>query len=284
MGFIYLITSPSGKHYVGLTIHTVAERIKGHRKVSSNCKVLKASANKYGWENMKIETLLECHNDELEMYEKRFIELYDCIAPRGMNCSSGGEGGKVLCEETRENIRLGMQKKQIECKGYAGCIKVQQSGRFKATIKHDEKMINLGSCDTRDEAIAILKKYHEDPNSCKQYENLRRENGSGTVRFASNCKIKQYQALVKDFSIGYYTTRDDAQHAIEHYLKTGDIINANKARARCTGTISKNKNQTYSVTSPPMNKTKIRLGTFKTYEDAEKTLNEYLEKMKVSAE
>jgi predicted GIY-YIG superfamily endonuclease len=58
MGFIYLIISPNGKHYVGMTIHTVAERIKGHKKNSSNCKLLKASANKYGWDNMKAEMVL----------------------------------------------------------------------------------------------------------------------------------------------------------------------------------------------------------------------------------
>jgi predicted GIY-YIG superfamily endonuclease len=33
MGCIYKITSPSGKVYIGQTVKTLHERIKGHKKV-----------------------------------------------------------------------------------------------------------------------------------------------------------------------------------------------------------------------------------------------------------
>src|SRR5210317_405716 len=47
-GIIYKITSPSGKIYIGQTIHTLEERIKGHNKKSTNCTLLKRAIDKYG--------------------------------------------------------------------------------------------------------------------------------------------------------------------------------------------------------------------------------------------
>jgi hypothetical protein len=48
--------------------------------------------------------LLYCQDDQLEYYDKKCIDLYDSLAPNGMNCTSGGETNKQLSNNTKTNI------------------------------------------------------------------------------------------------------------------------------------------------------------------------------------
>ena len=90
MGFIYMITSPSGKRYVGQTVGTVAERIKKHCKPYSKCKAIRDAIKKYKIENFKIETLIQCNDSQLNDYEKLFIAHYDTFGKNGYNLTKGG--------------------------------------------------------------------------------------------------------------------------------------------------------------------------------------------------
>ena len=64
MGFVYLITSPTGRRYVGQTKH-VERRINLYKyKTKNDCgwknaKVMN-SIKKYGWDAHKFEILEEC--------------------------------------------------------------------------------------------------------------------------------------------------------------------------------------------------------------------------------
>ena len=49
MGFIYILTFPSMKSYVGQTTRTLAKRFAEHRQDDSNCVLLKRAIDKYGW-------------------------------------------------------------------------------------------------------------------------------------------------------------------------------------------------------------------------------------------
>lgn len=52
MGWIYMITSPSGKSYIGQTIRPIQTRLKEHRTgKSSDCVAIYNAIQKYGWEN-----------------------------------------------------------------------------------------------------------------------------------------------------------------------------------------------------------------------------------------
>lgn len=103
---IYKITSPSGKAYIGQTLVALDKRMKDHLKSSSNCKLLKRAIIKYGWESMKVEVLLYCQERDLNTYEQAMIKAYDTLAPSGYNCTTGGEAGKRLCEETKMRIHV----------------------------------------------------------------------------------------------------------------------------------------------------------------------------------
>lgn len=81
MGIIYILTSPSGKQYVGQTIRTFDKRWKQHindiKKAKNNnfgsgtCVALPRAFDKYGYENFEFETLFECDDCDLNMIEKK---------------------------------------------------------------------------------------------------------------------------------------------------------------------------------------------------------------------
>lgn len=118
-----MLTSPSGKAYIGQTIKTLKQRLGGHCSTSS-CPALSAAIKKYGIENFRAEILLEVNTEQLDYYEVKFINMYGTRAPRGYNLAPGGRVargednpmsgrvgplnpnyGNVYGEETRQKLR-----------------------------------------------------------------------------------------------------------------------------------------------------------------------------------
>jgi group I intron endonuclease len=118
MGYIYCITSPSSKQYIGQTKRKVTTRLREHKNKKSSCYAISNAIKKYGWEHMVVEILVECPNEELDKNEIECIELYRTLAPEGYNCTTGGESKKEYCDETRKKQSDGMKKAHRE--GRAG--------------------------------------------------------------------------------------------------------------------------------------------------------------------
>ena len=127
MGFIYMLTSPSGKSYIGQTTEKVLEkRLKKHRLLLSNCTALINAIKKYSWEKFQID-FYECPNDELNKHEEMLIETLGTLHPDGYNLKKGGDNhspsketrdkisaklkGQIIPPETIERMRLGQQKR-----------------------------------------------------------------------------------------------------------------------------------------------------------------------------
>jgi len=84
-GFIYKITSPSGKIYIGQTID-LKRRFKKYENL--HCKSQSKIYNsilKYGFENHKLEIICECNINELNEKERYYQDFYNCI-DKGLNC------------------------------------------------------------------------------------------------------------------------------------------------------------------------------------------------------
>ena len=125
---VYMFTFPNGKSYIGRTCN-FAQRLKNHNKKSSGCIYVRRCLKKYdGWENVDI-TILKSHVKGAYLanqWEKFFIGTFDTLAPRGLNCTPGGDGvyftdeirrkigdahrGRKWSEEQRNNHRLTMRK------------------------------------------------------------------------------------------------------------------------------------------------------------------------------
>jgi group I intron endonuclease len=106
MGFIYCISSPSNKVYIGQTIRNVPKRIKEHAKREGSCILLENAIQKYGLDCMKVEILLEVNNEMLDEYEMMFIDMYNSIEPNGYNIRSGGSCKSTHSELSGERMRI----------------------------------------------------------------------------------------------------------------------------------------------------------------------------------
>lgn len=90
---IYLITSPSGKQYIGQTMRGIKVRWIEHYTSTKNTILVKA-IKKYGYENFTIICLERTYNkDKANQLEKFYIEKLNTFFPNGYNMSSAGGGG-----------------------------------------------------------------------------------------------------------------------------------------------------------------------------------------------
>ena len=104
-GIVYVITSPSGKMYVGQTTQPLKRRMAQHRHYNSTCPVLGKAIAKYGWDAMKVNVLAETYAGFLNEVEMMAIRKLNTIAPNGYNVDNGGgpkKGG--MHDETKAKI------------------------------------------------------------------------------------------------------------------------------------------------------------------------------------
>lgn len=95
--YIYLITSPSSKVYVGQSMILIEQKINSYRRLEKYDKTDRKIANairKYGWENMKFEVIESSNSwtkDQLNEREIYWISYYNSI-DNGYNMTIGGDG------------------------------------------------------------------------------------------------------------------------------------------------------------------------------------------------
>lgn len=123
-GTIYKITSPSGKAYVGQTVQELGKRMSGHRE-KARCFALASAIKKYGWESMRVESLLSnVPIAELDAMEDAMIDEHGTMAPHGYNLKSVGSqpykaGNHESCREAVRAFNSnnpGAQKKKQNTK------------------------------------------------------------------------------------------------------------------------------------------------------------------------
>lgn len=96
MAYIYCITNQiNGKQYVGKTTVSITKRFQEHcrdsKKERCEKRPLYDAMNKYGIENFTVEQIIQCEPDELDSYEKLFIEKLNTYH-NGYNATRGGDG------------------------------------------------------------------------------------------------------------------------------------------------------------------------------------------------
>lgn len=111
MGFIYCITSPSCKKYIGQTTRDPDKRFNEHCKMEKHCLLVENAIEKYGKEHMIFEILLEINDDKLDYYETKFINIFDTQEPNGYNIKSGGHRC-THSQESRNRMRISKLKEK----------------------------------------------------------------------------------------------------------------------------------------------------------------------------
>ena len=214
MGIIYKITSPSNKIYIGQTIHTLEERIKGHKKVSSNCTLLKRAIDKYN--TKMVYEIIETVPDELlDEREVHWIKYYNSLAPNGYNCSAGGNNKKKLSDLLKDNISKGMRNNKINRDGYLGyVVKRQNSYSPRVSIKNKIVHLSNGSFNTEEEAIEVLKEYTRDPENFIKPDGTFKKILTGGIHKNGN----KWRITLKDKWIGSFITREQAEEHLRIIL------------------------------------------------------------------
>jgi len=214
MGFVYMLTSPSKKRYIGITSRKCVEyrwqeHFKASQKAEGGCPMIKRAIQKYGFDKIEKEILLEIDNEFLNEYEQKFIKQYNTLAPNGYNCTSGGDGAKLLCEETKEKI--GKTAKQ-NCWNIAkGSIQPNKKGHFHLRYGRSKKTI--GTYETRELAEKAFIIWKETGTVS---EEGRVKRGNGYIRKNG----KRFSAQKNHKNLGTFDTREDAQKAIDDYIKS----------------------------------------------------------------
>jgi len=103
MGYIYILTSPSGKSYIGQTYRPIEKRLNQHRTGrSSGCRAIYNAIQYYGWESFE-KDWYECPDEDLNFDEELLVREMETLAPDGYNLKEGGYNGKVS-EETKQKM------------------------------------------------------------------------------------------------------------------------------------------------------------------------------------
>lgn len=94
----------NGKIYIGQTKNNLNDRIAYH--IRQNRFYFQKALNKYGIQSFRISVIDEADSklilNEKEIY---WISFYDCLAPKGYNCTKGGGGMSDPPEIIREKLR-----------------------------------------------------------------------------------------------------------------------------------------------------------------------------------
>jgi group I intron endonuclease len=109
-GYIYKITSPSGKIYVGQAVNIVRRK---SRYNSLDCKEqvkIYRSIKKYGFKNHTFEVIEECVFDELNNRERYWQEYYCTIGKNGLNCFYVQTDllPRIVSDDTKQSIKEGL--------------------------------------------------------------------------------------------------------------------------------------------------------------------------------
>jgi group I intron endonuclease len=114
MGFIYMLTSPSGKSYIGQSIRPIEKRLAEHQLLSSKCRAIRGAIQKYGWENFDIEWY-DVPDEDLNFYEEMLVALLGTLASNGYNLrEGGGSHGKMSAESKKKMSEAKLGKQHTE--------------------------------------------------------------------------------------------------------------------------------------------------------------------------
>lgn len=102
-GVVYKILSPSGKIYIGSTMHFI-NRMASYKymRCTSQIKLIH-SFQKYGFENHIISIVEECEKENIRQRESYYGHLFECLGENGLNLTlpKSDEGFACHSLETR---------------------------------------------------------------------------------------------------------------------------------------------------------------------------------------
>lgn len=146
---IYMITSPSGKSYIGRSLN-LEERLNKYKNLlCSDQQYIYHAILKYGWDNMKVTILYseernELSNDTLNRLEEEFIEKFNTLIPNGYNLKTGGNQ-PLLSKETKEKMSIAKIGKRFseEHRKKLSIAQNKEEVKRKKSLTHRRSVVQL---------------------------------------------------------------------------------------------------------------------------------------------
>ena len=203
MTCIYKITSPTDKVYIGQTMN-FKQRTGCYK--SSHCKgqsKLYNSLQKHGWDNHKVEILLELREDiqpeMLTYWEQFFMDYYRELGYSLLNIREAGDHGK-LSPETRKK----MSKVRI------GKVAPAET-RKKMSKAHKGRIFSTETC----KKISDSKRGHKHPLFGKHLSQETKQKMSEATRGERGNSFKGFVLAYKDGEfVGRYAGCTDAENQL----------------------------------------------------------------------
>jgi group I intron endonuclease len=180
---VYKITNPTGKIYIGKSIDIEKRHYqykKGHVKSQT---ALYNSIKKYGWESHKVEILIECEEDKLNLLEEYYINYYNSVE-KGLNLTYGGDGGRKS-DITKQRISKSMVGKRGAYNVYNPVYQYDLEGNFIQEWKNPKTAVdamNLSRGAIRD-VIDTNKTIHG-----YRFTSIKKEKIASTTKWEKNKK------------------------------------------------------------------------------------------------
>jgi group I intron endonuclease len=108
MAYLYRLTSPSGKSYIGIA-NNYRKRWSMHRyrATRGDNSAIYCAIRKYKWESFSSEVLVIGSFEYVKDLEVKAIEAFNTMYPNGYNLTKGGDGsvGRQMPQHVRDKIR-----------------------------------------------------------------------------------------------------------------------------------------------------------------------------------
>lgn len=198
-GYVYKITSPSGKIYIGST-NNLKKRINFYKNL--NCKrqpKLYNSLNKYRFENHTVEIIETCEISILHNREHYWGMIYDVLSNKGLNLALPASNSKypVMTEECRKKLSSANKGKKLS-KETRLKISISNKGKKRVFSLEHRKRISEGKKGTK----------YSDEHRARMSESQKLRRFNETIKSKSS-------KIVLDMSTGvYYETLNEASLAM----------------------------------------------------------------------
>lgn len=229
MGYIYKITNKlTGKCYIGETIQKdPQERWRAHintMKSNKGCPALKDAMKKHGVENFKSEVIIICFDEDVERYEREYIQKYNSMVPNGYNILPGGQcgGGFKGKKHTPEAIAKMMEN----------CRKFREANpnhfeTYREKLRQSMEKVDLSAAVNNSEVFQKAKQ--EGRLGARAHKNAKKD-GTGILADETRQKISErILRYYKENINNYLKNHKEAVikalgKPIVQYTKEGDIV------------------------------------------------------------
>ena len=155
-GCIYMITSPSGKRYVGQTIN-FAKRMRTYARGEGHGRIGRA-ITRHGWENMHVQVLHdEVSEADLNKLERHCIKVHNTLSPHGYNLTEGGEDNPMNHPEVRLKHEALMRERQERGENAMFQPEVREKHHAMMTSRDEQNGNPMFRPEVREKHLAIMR-------------------------------------------------------------------------------------------------------------------------------